>query len=228
ALVVTAGHAATCSQCTFAAGSAAVKSDCTTLADHRLSCGGGSIGSGAESLSSIVCLESEWYGTTCDGKASLLGASISVSCPLTCASTCASEPTSSGLAATSTCMDGKEMRACANGDLSIEANSETFDLSKAVCLNGEKWLGFSCDGKAKLFPGSLKARFVCKHYTSDVAQCTAAAACLGLVCAEPTKLSTTEIACPPTHPTVLLMEAEPKFYSTEDMICSNGIWMGSY
>ncbi|GMR52080.1 hypothetical protein PMAYCL1PPCAC_22275, partial [Pristionchus mayeri] len=149
-----------CDKCNFTADSSLVQSSCTTIGNPRLSCGGADlIKHGENSFDNVVCLYDEWYGVTCDGKVSLLGASVDVSCPFTCATTCVSEPVPSiEEASKATCLDGKEMRTCDSGDLSVEIASGNFSFSKAVCLPGEKWLAYNCDGTAKLIAGSLKAK----------------------------------------------------------------------
>ncbi|GMR49868.1 hypothetical protein PMAYCL1PPCAC_20063, partial [Pristionchus mayeri] len=87
------------------------------------------------------------------------GSSVSASCPLACASTCASEGAPSlEEAPIVSCLDGREMRTCEQGDLTIDTEAGSFSYSKAVCMGDGRWVGFNCDGTAKYFTAPLKAR----------------------------------------------------------------------
>ncbi|GMS98270.1 hypothetical protein PENTCL1PPCAC_20445, partial [Pristionchus entomophagus] len=88
--------------------------------------GGVQIQSGTESFDNVVCVGEEWYGMTCEGKASLLGASAAVACPIVCGTTCDSSLAVDipGIAPTTVCHDGKEMKSCQDGNLTIQVTPQ--------------------------------------------------------------------------------------------------------
>ncbi|GMT13517.1 hypothetical protein PFISCL1PPCAC_4814, partial [Pristionchus fissidentatus] len=181
-LLATPAVYAACNQCVFSDASGTVQSGCTAKGDlHLLSCSGSAQievdqAGLLRAFDKVVCLDGGWYGTTCKGQAAFLDASVAVSCPPPpCTVSCPFTLAAGGEEPIEECVEGVQVKSCADGKLQIEA-SEPTEFDKAVCMADGSWMGMNCEGSLAKLGSTLTAACSSEPATTPAVATTSPAA----------------------------------------------------